>query len=142
MAGTSYLLAIDQGTTSTRAILFDADGAQRAVAQRELAQIFPEQPLQRLSSDHPIFHSYHDIDRVAYCPGVRKSGFKGNEPWFDGIEINCRVVALVSRWGMAVGWEGEVKDEFQAYQPESAYRLGVNVFSYASAMRAWAKTCL
>lgn len=107
--------------------------------KRELAQIFPEQPLQRLSSDHPIFHSYYDIDRVAYSPGVRKSGFKGNEPWFDGIEINCRVVALVSRWGMAVGWEGEVKDEFQAYKPESAYRLGVNVFSYASAMRAWAK---
>ena len=41
MAEMSHLLAIDQGTTSTRAILFDVDGAQRAVAQRELPQIFP-----------------------------------------------------------------------------------------------------
>ena len=110
----------------------------RSVKQ-ELAEIFPEQPLQRLGTDHPIFHAYYDVDRVEYCPGVRAAGFKGDEPWFDGIEINCRVVALVSRWGMAVGWEGVVEDTFQAYQPESAYKLGVNIFSYASAMRAWAR---
>ncbi|NQU38383.1 MAG: DUF4159 domain-containing protein [Lentisphaerae bacterium] len=108
-------------------------------AKRELAEIFPEQPLQRLGSDHPIFHAYHDVDRVEYCAGVRAAGYKGNEPWFDGIEINCRVVALVSRWGMAVGWEGAVEEEFQAYQPDSAYQLGVNIFSYASSMRAWAR---
>ena len=36
-----YILALDQGTTSSRAILFDAEGAVRAVAQREFPQIFP-----------------------------------------------------------------------------------------------------
>jgi glycerol kinase len=36
------LLAIDQGTSSTRAILFDAAGAVLAVAQRELAQHYPK----------------------------------------------------------------------------------------------------
>ena len=35
------ILAIDQGTTSTRAIVFDGEGHIRAVAQRELPQIFP-----------------------------------------------------------------------------------------------------
>ena len=40
---------------------------------------------------------------------------------------------------MAVGWEGDVEDDFQAYRPESAYKLGVNIFSYASSMRAWAR---
>src|SRR3546814_5783466 len=40
MAG-SLLLAIDQGTTSTRAIVFDAEGGVRAQAQEELAQIYP-----------------------------------------------------------------------------------------------------
>lgn len=35
------VLAIDQGTTSTRAIMFDADGVPVAMAQRELPQIFP-----------------------------------------------------------------------------------------------------
>jgi glycerol kinase len=36
-----YLLAIDQGTTSTRAIIFDETFSVRALAQRELAQHFP-----------------------------------------------------------------------------------------------------
>lgn len=36
-----YILAIDQGTTSSRAILFDHSGAIRAVAQREFTQHFP-----------------------------------------------------------------------------------------------------
>ncbi|WP_138437782.1 glycerol kinase GlpK [Marinobacter shengliensis] len=36
-----YLLAIDQGTTSSRAIVFDARGVQVAVAQQEFHQYFP-----------------------------------------------------------------------------------------------------
>lgn len=106
---------------------------------RELERIFPEQPLQRLTSDHPIFHSFYDIDRVRYTSAVAQAGYRGDEPWFDAVEINCRVVALVSRWGMAVGWQGDVKEEYQAYQSESAHRLGVNILTYASSMRAWAK---
>lgn len=35
------ILAIDQGTTSTRAIVFSADGAIQAVAQKEFTQIYP-----------------------------------------------------------------------------------------------------
>jgi glycerol kinase len=41
MPGEPVLLAIDQGTTSTRAILFDRDGRPQGSAQRELPQIFP-----------------------------------------------------------------------------------------------------
>jgi glycerol kinase len=37
-----YILALDQGTTSSRALLFDERGAIRAVAQREFDQIFPQ----------------------------------------------------------------------------------------------------
>lgn len=106
---------------------------------QELKLIFPEQPVQKLAPDHPIFHSHYDVDRIEYTKAVAASGYRGNEPWFDAVEVNCRVVALVSRWCMAVGWQGEVKEEWQAYKPESAFRLGVNIMSYASAMRAWAK---
>lgn len=38
----SYVLALDQGTTSSRAILFDRAGSIRAVAQKEFEQIFPK----------------------------------------------------------------------------------------------------
>jgi glycerol kinase len=36
------ILALDQGTTSSRAIVFDHDGSIRAVAQKEFRQIFPQ----------------------------------------------------------------------------------------------------
>ncbi|HEV8364554.1 MAG TPA: glycerol kinase GlpK [Gemmatimonadaceae bacterium] len=36
------ILALDQGTTSSRAIVFDHDGSIRAVAQKEFKQIFPQ----------------------------------------------------------------------------------------------------
>lgn len=38
----SAILALDQGTTSSRAIVFDHAGAIRAVAQQELPQSFPQ----------------------------------------------------------------------------------------------------
>jgi glycerol kinase len=37
-----YVLALDQGTTSSRALLFDQEGNIRSVAQREFDQIFPQ----------------------------------------------------------------------------------------------------
>jgi len=37
-----HILAIDQGTTSTRAIVFDSSGRPMASAQKELPQIFPK----------------------------------------------------------------------------------------------------
>ncbi len=36
-----YIMALDQGTTSSRAILFDKAGAIVAVAQKEFTQLFP-----------------------------------------------------------------------------------------------------
>ena len=37
-----YILALDQGTTSSRALLFDKEGNVRSVAQQEFEQIFPQ----------------------------------------------------------------------------------------------------
>ena len=37
-----YVMALDQGTTSSRAILFDARGAVVAIDQHEFAQHFPK----------------------------------------------------------------------------------------------------
>src|SRR6185437_7318644 len=52
----SYVLALDQGTTSSRAILFDQAGAIVAVAQKEFKQYYPQagwvehDPMEILSS--------------------------------------------------------------------------------------------
>jgi glycerol kinase len=37
-----YILALDQGTTSSRAILFDHEGRPRASAQQEFRQHYPQ----------------------------------------------------------------------------------------------------
>ncbi len=37
-----YILALDQGTTSSRALIFNAEGAIVAIAQKEFNQIYPE----------------------------------------------------------------------------------------------------
>ena len=39
---TKYILALDQGTTSSRAILFNKDGQIIATAQKEFTQFFPQ----------------------------------------------------------------------------------------------------
>ena len=39
---TRYVLALDQGTTSSRSLLFDRDGTLAALAQREFTQHFPQ----------------------------------------------------------------------------------------------------
>ncbi|MDU5613801.1 MAG: FGGY family carbohydrate kinase, partial [Slackia sp.] len=38
----TYIMALDQGTTSSRAILFDHGGAIRGVAQHSFPQIYPQ----------------------------------------------------------------------------------------------------
>ncbi len=108
-------------------------------AIKELQGMFPEQPVTRLSSDHPIFHSYYDVNQVTYRKGVREAGYAGNAPWLDGVTINCRTVAIVSRWGLDVGWDAVEDESMRAYSVESAQKLGVNIMSYATSQRAWAK---
>ena len=39
----TYILAIDQGTTSSRAILFDAEMQRAGTAQHEFTQHFPQE---------------------------------------------------------------------------------------------------
>src|SRR5262245_43187808 len=38
----AHILALDQGTTSSRALIFDAEGRLTSLAQREFAQHFPQ----------------------------------------------------------------------------------------------------
>lgn len=78
MAGGKYILAIDQGTTSTRALLFDLKGQVAHVAQKELPLITPksgwvEQDATRIWDDviavcRDVL-SRVDIDDVA-CIGI------------------------------------------------------------------------
>ena len=64
-----YVLALDQGTTSSRAIVFDRQGAVVATAQKEFRQIFP-QPGWVEHDAEEIWSSQRDVAFEA----VRKAG--------------------------------------------------------------------
>jgi glycerol kinase len=42
MSGKDYILALDQGTTGSTALLIDKDGRAVAKAYREIRQIYPQ----------------------------------------------------------------------------------------------------
>jgi glycerol kinase len=64
---TSYVLAIDQGTTSTRAIIFRADTSIASVAQKEFPQHFP--------ADGQVEHEPEDLwlTTVETCRSAMRS---------------------------------------------------------------------
>ena len=90
-----HVLAIDQGTTSTRAIVFDSDGRPVASAQKELPQIFPKPGW--------VEHDPEEIWRatVEVCRGaVAKAGLKAGD--LAGIGItNQRETTVV--WDRTTG---------------------------------------
>jgi len=59
-----YVLALDQGTTSSRAILFDEEGAAVSSAQREFPQIYP-QPGWVEHDPKEILRTQRDVAREA-----------------------------------------------------------------------------
>jgi len=92
---TRYVLAIDQGTTSTRAILFRADTSVAAVAQQEFPQYFP--------ADGEVEHEPADLWRttVETCrSAMRQAGATARDIVAIGI-TNQRETTLL--WERATG---------------------------------------
>ncbi|HEX4859126.1 MAG TPA: glycerol kinase GlpK [Usitatibacteraceae bacterium] len=67
------ILALDQGTTSSRALVFDPDGTVRASAQREFAQHFP-QPGWVEHDPREIWASQRDVAAAALAQAQTGTG--------------------------------------------------------------------
>ena len=90
-----YVLALDEGTTSARAILFDKMGNAVSVAQQEFAQIYPK----------PAFVEHNPLEIYsaqysALTAAIAKIGAEPNEIAAVGI-TNQRETAIV--WEKATG---------------------------------------
>ncbi|SHI47528.1 glycerol kinase GlpK [Parasporobacterium paucivorans] len=90
-----YIMALDQGTTSSRCILFDHEGNIRSESQRESTQIFP-QPGWVEHDPKEIWNSQLDVIREA----VAKIGVTMSEITAIGI-TNQRETTVV--WDKATG---------------------------------------
>ncbi|HLT02313.1 MAG TPA: FGGY family carbohydrate kinase, partial [Geminicoccaceae bacterium] len=92
MAGAHHVLAIDQGTTSTRAIVFDRAGAPVAHSQRELEQHYPRAGW--------VEHDPRTIwqDTLAVCrDALARSGLDAREIAALGITNQRETVVLWER---------------------------------------------
>ncbi len=90
-----FVLALDQGTTSSRAILFDRSGVPVAVAQQEFEQIYPA-PGQVEHDPEAIWNSQLSVARDV----LRSSGTPAEEIAAIGI-ANQRETTVV--WDRATG---------------------------------------
>ncbi|GHO65337.1 glycerol kinase 2 [Ktedonobacter sp. SOSP1-52] len=90
-----YVLALDQGTTSSRAIVFDHDGAIVSVAQQEFPQIYPAPGLVEHNPED-IWSSQLSVAQEA----LKKAGASSTDVAAIGI-TNQRETAIV--WEKATG---------------------------------------
>lgn len=108
----TYIMAIDQGTTSTRAIIFDKESNIMSVAQKELENYYP----------HPGWVEQNANDIWASTVGVMfevlaKSGIKETQIAAIGI-TNQRETTVVwdKETGMpiyfAIVWQSRQSDEY------------------------------
>jgi glycerol kinase len=91
----SFILALDQGTTSSRAIVFDHAGAIRSVVQKEFQQLYP-QPGWVEHDPQEIWSSQLEVARAA----LRKAGLKPTDVTAIGI-TNQRETTLL--WDRRTG---------------------------------------
>jgi glycerol kinase len=68
-----YILALDQGTTSSRSILFDRNGEIAAVAQKEFTQYFPEPGWVEHDPEEIWESQVWTIDQVLHKSGITMS---------------------------------------------------------------------
>jgi glycerol kinase len=138
------ILALDQGTTSSRALVFDAAGGQLAMAQRELRQIFP----------HPGWVEHDPLEiwesqRAVALEAVAAAGLALGDVAAIGITNQRETVVI---WERATGrpihnaivWQdrrtAEACDRLRAagHEPLVAVRTGLRLDPYFSATKlAW-----
>jgi glycerol kinase len=139
-----YILALDQGTTSSRALLFDETAAIRAVAQREFEQIFPQPGW--------VEHDPEQITASQLAVALEaldKAGAKPREVAAIGI-TNQRETTIV--WDRSTGkaiynaivWQdrrtADVCEELRrtGHEPMMQQRTGLLIDAYFSATKiAW-----
>ena len=133
----SFLLALDQGTTSSRAILFDAQGDRVGMGQNEFTQHFP-QPGWVEHDAHEIWESQLDAAKKA----IAASGIEASDIVGIGISNQRETVVVWDRStgepiAPAIVWQDRRTSDFcaahkEAWEEKIAERTGLRLDPYFS----------
>jgi hypothetical protein len=99
--------------------------------RREMAKVLPGKRLEKLPLDHPVYHSFYDINRVDYTPRVREDYGGINAPPLEGITIDNRLTVIYSRFDLGNGWEQFPHPYSYGLAERSALQIGTNVLVFA-----------
>jgi len=122
-----YILALDQGTTSSRAILFDREGRVAGMAQREFTQFYPKEgwvehdALEIWQSQEAVMRealrkagvSPEDIAAIGITNQRETSVIwdrKTGKPVYNAIVWQCRRTADICDRLRADGWEAHIRE--------------------------------
>lgn len=99
--------------------------------RREIARAFPENKLEKIPLEHPIYHSHYDIRQVDYTPRVREDFGAFDTPELEGVTIDGRLAVIYSKFDLGNGWEQFPHAYSYGLKDESALQIGTNVIVYA-----------
>jgi glycerol kinase len=136
-----YVMSIDQGTTSTRCILFDQRGRLHSVVQKEHQQYFPKPGW----VEHDAVEIWRNLERLV-PQALRQAGIEANQVVAVGIANQRETIVLWDRHtgvpiGRAIVWLDTRTDDLVASlaaRPGAAMiheRTGLPLASYFSAPR-------
>ncbi|HKV75768.1 MAG TPA: DUF4159 domain-containing protein [Gemmatimonadales bacterium] len=96
--------------------------------RRELARLFPDQPLVEVPLDHPIYHLVYDFPKG--LPKIHEHDGKPAQGF--GIFLDGRLAVYYTyQCDLGDGWEDESVHHDPPEKHEAALRMGVNLFAYA-----------
>lgn len=99
--------------------------------RREIARVLPENPLERLPLEHPLYHCHYDIQSVDYTPRVREDFGPVETPELEGISLDGRLAVVYSKFDLGNGWEQFPHAYSYGLKDEHALQVGTNVIVYA-----------
>ena len=98
--------------------------------RREIKRLFPNKPLEKLSTEHTVFKSFYLLNQ-AYGRIMEKS-------YLEGITLENRTIVIYSQNDLGGAWAKDPlgKWEYEAIpggetQRAMAFRLGINIIMYA-----------
>jgi Domain of unknown function (DUF4159) len=106
----------------------------------QLAKIFPDREVEDIPLDHPVFHSFYDIDELVQVPNISNARRGGptweqdlRDPYALAIFDDDRRPMVMINFNTDLGdaWEWADDPTYPHFYSGFAYRMGINFIVYA-----------